>query len=107
MKKLVLLLVIVSMLTVAFSSVAFADGHLNPSEICTEVVEPLVLEETGLELTHGGCMQVLQTATRGRSGLNVTAAAAGICQNAAPGDRGAECIELVRTAIYDFISELG
>ena len=66
-----------------------------------------MLDTYGVELTHGGCMQVLRNLSNpGKPKFNATAAAAGICLAADPGDRGIECIDSVRDAIEEAIEDL-
>ena len=110
MKKLVMLLVIASLLTVALSSVAFAGGHLNTSKFCKDggrdlianVLEGALLAAHGVEvdlnISQGACVSTIATHTSA-NGVNTTALATDFCKQVVEGSSVRGCVEHVEPAL--------
>ena len=110
MKKLVMLLVLVSLLTVALSSAVLADGHLNTAQFCKEEGRDLIAEaleialltahevEVDLKISQGACVSTIATHTSA-NGVNTTALATDFCKQVIEEYSVRECVEHVEPAL--------
>ena len=114
MKKLVMLLVIVSLLTVALSSAVFADGHLNPAKICknggvtlletvlTQVFNDAHDANVTIEISQGACVSVVATHVSA-NGVNVTGLATDVCKQVVSDSSSINgCVEHASPALSAF-----
>lgn len=111
MRKLMMTLVLVSVLAIAFSSVAFADG-INPAKFCkdggTELIatalENALYEahgvEVDLDISQGACASTIAT-HNSANGVNTTGLAVDFCKQVIEEFSVSECVEHVQPTLFD------